>query len=264
MRYRFKGLSRATGKALEGHVEAFSEEEALSVLSENGFVTESLREDPVPLPPATPPQPVQGRGTYSAIDSALDSSSTQVPFDNLVNRYKGKSVWVIDRDKIRRNVAEVVDGAMAQSAKFAEGEAATRARVAQAIDGLFRDNRNITSQANQVNASMERQIVRMERLVIKAEAVLAALAAAARSGGVGGGGGGNGPRRMQVVETRQEQNAVLLEIFKDNLRLRGIEFDTSTDGANGESAAEPSLTESAGTQTESETPNDSSTKGATP
>ena len=47
--------------------------------------------------------------------------------------------------------------------------------MAQAIDGLFRDNRNITTQVNQVNATMERQLLRMDRLVGKAEAILAAL-----------------------------------------------------------------------------------------
>jgi hypothetical protein len=47
------------------------------------------------------------------------------------------------------------------------------------------------------------------------------------SGGWGGGGGGGwGPRRFQGgQERREEQNAVLLEIFKENLRLRGIEID---------------------------------------
>jgi len=249
VRYRFKGLARSTGNPLEGHVEAFSEEDASEVLSENGIISESLREDPVPLPPPiSSRQPVRAKGSNTAIDHALDQSSMLVPFDRHLSRHTAKSVWVIDREKILRNVSETVDAAIAQSAAQADSEGATRARVAQAIEGLFGDNRNI---ATQVNATMERQLLRMERLIVKTEAVLAAVAAAARSGGGGwGGNGGNGdgPRRTHVVETRHEQNAVLLEIFKENLRLRGIELDAPAETGNAHSAAETTSTETTSTQ----------------
>jgi len=263
VRYRFRGLARTTGKPLEGHAEAASEEEALANLSDNGIVTESIWPDPKPAPEIVPAQPKLA----NAIDSALDVSSTQVPFDKLVDRYKGKSVWVIDRDKIRRNVAEVVDAAMRQSAQNSEGEDEARRRVAQAIDGLFRDNRNLTSQASATNASLEKQLARLENFVLKAEGVLAAISVAARNLSSGGGVGlGESLRnRSPGPESHDGQNAVLLEIFKDNLRLRGIELDTPLDGDAPVAAAPPHPDTNGGEtpplQTNNDTPN---TKETTP
>ena len=70
---------------------------------------------------------------------------------------------------------------------------------------------------------LENQVARLERLVRQAEATLTAIAAAARRGG---GGDGGGPRRraLQGSQRGEEQNAVLLEIFKSNLDLvRGMQ-----------------------------------------
>ena len=74
------------------------------------------------LSPAAPAQqaangaPPEARSKFdNALDGALDGASSQVDFDALTDRYKGKKVWVIDRDKIRRNVARVADQAIAQS-----------------------------------------------------------------------------------------------------------------------------------------------------
>ena len=49
MRYLFRGLIRDTGRPVEGHVEAVTEADACTALSENGVVTESLVPDPNPL-----------------------------------------------------------------------------------------------------------------------------------------------------------------------------------------------------------------------
>jgi hypothetical protein len=177
---------RSTGKPVEGHVEADSEEWAFHALANNGIITESLRPDPsksgqpaatgaaaatklvepllppyVPpsyspapppatsgpsaisasaaraatpppgtfavsggvhpaAPPASPVAPesaapgseVEPRRQFdNALEGALDGASSQIDFDALTERYRGKKVWVIDRDKIRRNVARVVDTA---------------------------------------------------------------------------------------------------------------------------------------------------------
>ncbi len=255
MRYLFRGLIRDTGRPVEGHVEAAFEEEAYNALSTNGVVTESLAPDPRPLNlneelPTSPE-------FAEALESAFDSSSSQVDFDALSDRYRGKKVWVIDRDKIRRRIAQVVDAALALAAQHGEGAGQARERVASAIQGLFADNRNIASERNaesiagvRFNAGgmpspaappavnfapsgslgapsaghsgLEEQIGRLTTLVRQAEATLAAIAAAARRGG----GDGGGPRRQSFVRSDrgEEQNAVLLEIFKSNLELvRGIQ-----------------------------------------
>src|SRR5207237_965259 len=83
-----------------------------------------------------------------ALESALDSSSQQVAFDDLAPRYSGKKVWVIDRDKIRMRVAQVVDSTLAASEANFEGASTARQRVASAIQGLFNDNRNIATEHN--------------------------------------------------------------------------------------------------------------------
>ena len=67
----------------------------------------------------------------------------------------------------------------------------------------------------------------MAQMVKQAESALSAITAAARSGGFGGGGGGGGGRRRSAARAggrSEEQNGVLLEIFKSNLALvRGMQ-----------------------------------------
>jgi hypothetical protein len=233
VRYRFRGLIRETGKPAEGHVESDTEELAYQALGEHGILTEALWPDPKPL--NLSPVPERAQEFSNALDSALDTSSTQVPFDDLTERYKGKRVWVIDRDKIRKNVAQVVDQAIEASLGRADSVAQTREAVAEAIAGLFKDTTNLTSPANQVaknapaaaggpvNASpaLEEQIHRLAHVVAQAQNALASIVSAAGRVGSGGGGYGGGPRRYNVQSSvaGQSQKSVLLEIFKENLEL---------------------------------------------
>ncbi len=285
MRYLFRGLIRETGRPVEGHVEASTEGEACHALSENGVVTESLIPDPKPLNlnDELPKAPEFA----DALESAFDSSSSQVDFDALTERYQGKKVWVIDRDKIRRRVAQVIDAALALSALHGETHDRTRARINTALEGMFADNRNLATERNADSVAgvrfngaaipppppppippaaarisgyangngnafnggaytngngnsnayvghpgLESQIGRMANLVKQAEAALAAVSAAARRGG-GGGGGGGGPRRSFAAKggKGEEQNSVLLEIFKSNLELVRTMQDPMPGGA---------------------------------
>lgn len=238
MRYRFKGIVRTTGQTVEGHAHGDTPDVALQALSDHGIVTESLREDPEPLNMAQTSQPLS-----SAIDSALDTAASQVPFDRVAERYKGKNVWVLDRDKIRNRVAQVVDQAISEATNgmsMAGGGLNVndlRATVNEAIGGLFKDNRNLTSQASaDSSGKLDAQIRRLETMVQRQESLLAQMTIAIGrigSGGGGGGGGGWGPRRFagQSSGGGGEQNAVLLEIFKENLKLRGIEIDEPASAA---------------------------------
>ena len=238
MRYRFKGIVRTTGQTVEGHAHGDTPDVALQALSDHGIVTESLREDPEPLNMAQSAQPLS-----SAIDSALDTAASQVPFDKVAERYKGKNVWVLDRDKIRNRVAQVVDQAISEATNgmsMAGGGLNVnelRATVNEAIGGLFKDNKNLTSQVSaDSSGKLETQIKRLETMVQRQESLLAQMTIAIGrigSGGGGGGGGGWGPRRFagQSSGGGGEQNAVLLEIFKENLKLRGIEIDEPASAA---------------------------------
>jgi hypothetical protein len=246
VRYRFKGIVRTTGQTVEGHAHGDSPELAYQALSEHGIVTESLREEPEALNLNGQQQPLS-----SAIDSALDTAASQVPFDAIAKQYKGKSVWVLDRDKIRKRVAQVVDQAL-QDAVGGNAQVGSlntedlRKQVADAIGGLFKDNRNLTSQVSDNTLKMDHTVRRMEDLIHRAESVLAQMTVAIGRIGTGGGwGGGGGPRRFAGGGGGggSEQNAVLLEIFKENLRLRGIEIDEKPGGGaeagGGANAAPP-------------------------
>jgi hypothetical protein len=230
---------------VEGHVEAVGEQEAFNALSDNGIVTEGLWADPKALNLGQTEAPQYA----DAIDSAMDLASTQVQFDDLMDRYKGKRVWVIDRDKIRKRVATVVDQAIRTGEQHAESGQELRDRVADAIKGMFGDVRNVASQqpvgANQggispqANAILDQQLARLGNVVRQAEGVLASLQLAARRiGSFGGGGGGEIRRRVSRPGVLSEpQSEVLLEIFKHNLELvRTIEQQTLHPGADSSTA----------------------------
>lgn len=151
-------MIRTNGRIVEGHVESPTPEEAYGALSDNGIVTESLRPDPRPENAPDPePQDDGPEPTFrQAIDSALDSASMQVAFDSLTEQYKGKKVWVLDRDKIRKRVAQVVDQVLAEAQRKAETDQKTRELVQEAIKGMFADNRNIASERTAESVAAER------------------------------------------------------------------------------------------------------------
>jgi hypothetical protein len=122
-------------------------------------------------------------------------------------------------------VARVVDQALSQSLGKDEGGSATRERVADAINELFKDSRNLTSQYSATNTSLEKQIGRLASVIKQFEGALVTMQSAVRNIGSGG-GGGFAPRRGRGDSgaPRGEQNSVLLEIFKTNLDLlKGME-----------------------------------------
>lgn len=246
MRYRFRGLIRDNANPVEGHVESPTEQDAYNALSENGIVTEALYADPKPLNLSNYEDP----RVSNAIDSALDTSSQQVAFDQLMDRYRGKNVWVIDRDKIRSRVAQVVDAALASNGDSPDIQR-IRQSVATAIQGVFSDDRNLARQRNAESIfgmrvtddnapppqplnipsaapgmtlggatapALDEQIQKLAAVIQQAEIVLASIASAARRVGSGGGGG---PRRMVPTGPKKEApNEVLLEIFKANVELQ--------------------------------------------
>ncbi len=226
---------------------------------DEGAIVGGLRPAPVGPPPQHP-----GATSSDPIDQAFAAASQSVSFDAVAQRYKGKSVWVIDRDRIRRQVAVVVDKAIqtaTDDAKRQDDESEkehksrldetgdrVRESVATALKELFKDNRNISSEMSAEEAAKQRAAQqpaaavqggtvaastpqlealtgRLEAFLGKAETVLTQLQVAARRVGSGGGGGGAAgfaPRRMSHIPKPQndEQNSVLMEIFKSNMKLR--------------------------------------------
>ena len=181
MRYLFRGMIRTNGRVVEGHVDAPTPEEAYGALSDNGIVTESLRPDPRPeeRPEPEDEQEAADPTFRQAIDSALDSASMQVAFDSLTEQYKGKKVWVLDRDKIRKRVAQVVDQVLAEAQRKAETDQKTRELVQEAIKGMFADNRNIASERTAESIAAERAAMAAQAAERAAQAAADKVAAAA-------------------------------------------------------------------------------------
>src|SRR4051794_2299012 len=173
-------MIRTNGRVVEGHVETPTPEEAYAALSDNGIVTESLRPDPKPDRPEAPEEDDGAQpGFRQAIDSALDSASHQVSFDSLTEQYKGKKVWVLDRDKIRKRVAQVVDQVLVEAQRKAETDQKTRELVQEAIKGMFADNRNIASERSAESIAAERSAMAAQAAERAAQAAADKVAAAA-------------------------------------------------------------------------------------
>lgn len=235
MRYRFRGLLRETGKAVEGHVEAPTVDQAYDLMADNGIVCEAMREDPRLGDFTSPAAPMGGGSALgqpgggatdeftSAIDSALDTSSTQVNVDDLWRRYRGQKVRVIDRDKIRQRVMNVVTKALQQSVSGKDDRNQTLERVEEALGKMFGDNKNLTSELSPQQVAMEDQINRLNGVVLTMEKSMAQLTMAMRrGGGFGGGGDGGHSSRGQMIKSVKDpkNDKVLLEIFETNLKLQ--------------------------------------------
>ncbi len=239
MRYRFRGLLRETGKPVEGHVEAPTVDQAYGLMADNGIVCEALREDPrlgdftslgAPRPGGGAAAGASGGAAAAgdgpvdefanAIDSAFDTSSTQVNVDDLWRKYRGQRVRVIDRDKIRQRVLSVVTKALQQSMSGRDDRDQTLERVEVALAKMFGDNKNLTSELSPQQVAMEDQINRLNAVVMTMEKSMTALTMAMRRGG-GGWGGGGGTRGQMIKSVKDPKNdKVLLEIFETNLALQ--------------------------------------------
>jgi len=229
---------RDTGKPVEGHVEAPSVDQAYALMGDNNIVCESLREDPRLgdfVRGEAPPAAGGGGGGEgddftNAIDSALDTSSTQVNVDDLWRKYRGQRVRVIDRDKIRNRVMSVVSKAMlAGGGGGADGEQQTLQRVEEALTKMFGDNQNLTSEISAGQAAAQAagppsaQMGQLTDMVLDLQKSMAELKALVRKGGGGwGGGGGGGGRRGAMIKSVKDpkNDKVLLEIFETNVKLQ--------------------------------------------
>jgi len=104
---------------------------------------------------------------------------------------------------------------------FARGEGAMqiRARVANAIHGLFKDYRNITSEAPVDQSSlMAEQMAKLQDVIARTEKMLTSWSKYGPPRG-GGGEGGGGKRRSSGSKMKRGPDEVLREIFQANLDL---------------------------------------------
>ncbi len=210
MRYRFVALRRDTGEPLRGHVEADNQDQAFNIMGENGIVVEMLEADPEWVDDSQQP------GIVGAIENALNASSTQIPFDSLRDRFGGKDVWVIDREKIKRRVVQTVDEVVRQNQGQAATDQSTRDQITEALERLFGDNRNLTSPISEMQDAFDVQISRLAVVVRELEHAVGAIRVAVRGAALG-----TAPRAPVHRRDRDDAvDAVLQTIFDANVALR--------------------------------------------
>jgi hypothetical protein len=204
VRYLFVGRKQETGEPVDGHVDAAAEDRAVAALAEQGIVATKIKPDPTQAR-STEPMP----GNNSRKTEFLPAISSRTEEDKTV---------ILDRDKIRRNVAAAIDHALALSFARGEGAMQIRARVANAIHGLFKDYRNITSEPPADHSGeMKSQIAQLAEVIQRTEHMLtnwSKFGPPAR-----GGGGAGGTKRSKKLPEREAPDEVLREIFQANLAL---------------------------------------------
>ncbi len=208
VRFLFIGKRKETSEPVDGYIEAVAEEAARQALDDQGIIPTKIKLDASPAPLAKNPA--------SALPAKNNGSAIQLPA-----RRNEERVTVIDRDKIRRNTAAIIDQALAMSFARGEGPMQIRARVAHAIHHLFKDFRNIASdQPVDRSAEMVEQISKLQEMIQRTESLLTQWSKFGPPRGGGGDGGGGGKNRHKPRKSRaKEEDAVLREIFQANLDL---------------------------------------------
>lgn len=206
VRYLFVGRKKETGEPVDGHIDASAEDGAVATLAEQGIVATKIKPDPSQTRSI---EPMPGNNSRNPNESFLPALSAR--------REEDKAV-IIDRDKIRRNVAAAIDHALALSFARGEGAMQIRARVANAIHGLFKDYRNITSEPQvDHSAEMQDQIGKLQEVILRTEQMLTNWSkfGPPRRGDDGGGK----TKRSKKQAAREAPDEVLREIFQANLQL---------------------------------------------
>jgi len=207
VRYLFVGKNKATGEPVDGYVEAANEAGVVKSLADQGIVATKVKPDPA--------HQNQGAMMIPAAAAQPLSPNAFVP-----TRREEDTTVVMDRDKIRRNVAAACDHALAMSFARGEGAMQIRARVANAIHGLFKDYRNITSEAPADHSSaMEEQLGKLQDVIQRTEKMLNSWSKYGPPRGGGGEGGGKGKARHSKLSRSNGPDEVLKEIFQANLSL---------------------------------------------
>ncbi len=216
VRYLFIGKNKSTGEPVDGHVDATNEAKVLETLAQQGIVATKVKPDPS--------QSKQGAKMPSTAVAPSASFKASAPNAFVPSPREEDVAVVLDRDKIRRNVAAALDHALAMSFARSEGPMQIRARVANAIHGLFKDYKNISSEAPvDHSGAMQDQLSKLSEAIARTEKMLSGWSKYGPPRG-GGGGEGGGKKRHSKLARHEGPDAVLKEIFQANLDLmRSIE-----------------------------------------
>lgn len=213
VRYLFIGKNQSTGEPVDGHVEAANEAKVVETLARQGIVASKVKPDPS--------QPKQGAKMSSNAVAPGTPFKPSAPGAFVPKPREEDAAVVLDRDKIRRNVAAALDHALAMSFARSEGPMQIRARVANAIHGLFKDYKNISSEAPvDHSGAMQEQLSKLSDVIARTEKMLSGWSKyGPPRGGRGGSDEGGGKKRHSKLARREGPDEVLKEIFQANLDL---------------------------------------------
>lgn len=216
VRYLFHGLAQDTGDPVEGRITAPNEDVASSVLGDQGIVDVSLRAE---TNLSSDGAAAARTPLFSiALENALADAGLRISFDQLAHWYQGKSVWVLDRDRIRKRVMQLVDEAIGHD----ESRRQTRSRISRVLEQLFEDRPNRDTESPVQPPDIEAQVSRLTGAVRRMEQAMASMSAAALRGGRGE------QRRTAPGQTDHDRmhDEVLIEVFESNLELLKILQDS--------------------------------------
>jgi hypothetical protein len=224
-------LRRQTGEPVEGRVTAPTEEAAHDVLRDDGIVADSLQPEPAAGEEAAATAP-ESR-FVQAMERALDDAGFCVNFDLVTGRYQGKSVGLLDQDKIRKRVMELLEDAAADNLGDEENRPDARHHIAQLLEQVLQNRRDPGSGSSPQSQALESQVGHIAQALGRIEKAMASMSlAVGRSGRVQ-------PRRTVPGQKARDktQEEVLLEVFQSNLELlRGLE-EPASPAAGGKQAA---------------------------
>jgi hypothetical protein len=232
VRYLFRGLRQQTGEPVEGRVTAPTQDVAHDILRDDGIVADSLTPEPAAEGDAA--ETVTEPRFAHALERALDDAGFGVSFDLLTGRYQGKSVCLLDQDKIRKRVMELVADAAVDDLPDDESRVDARRHIAQLLEQVLQYRQNVGSERSPQSQALEAQVNDIAQALGRIERAMASMSLAVRRDT------GGRPRRAAPGRTARDktQEEVLLEVFRSNLELiRGLEKPASPPAAGGEQAA---------------------------
>lgn len=206
VQYLFRGLRRETGEPVEGRITAPSEDVAHNVLGELGIVVVSLQPEPV-----TRADRAAAAGALlfdPALEAALDEAGLRIRFDQLARRYEGRSVWVLDRERISARVMQLVNEAIGHDA----GRYRTQHHIAQMLETMFDKPHVPGAEQAAGSVALVGEVGRLAAAVGKIQRTMASMSVTAR----------REPRfAARPAASDRTRDEVLAEVFRSNLELRG-------------------------------------------
>ncbi len=182
---------------------ALTEDAARNVLGQHGIAVISAR------PESDTPGDRTGAPFDEALEDALKEAGVPIRFEQLPRWHEGRSIWVLDRDRIRNRVMKLVHEAIGYDASRRHH----LPRIEQLLETLFEATPGAGSQAPADSRAIAEEVDRLAAALAKMEKAMALMSATARSE----------PRRALPQRPARARNRtrddVLTEIFVSNLEL---------------------------------------------